>query len=163
MMAVKVIRDFALQFGVTLVLDEEMIVQREGRFFLLNNNIRPFASDDFFYAGTFLGKVRGGNFVPSFNLLSILAKYDVANRIVVDRKAAWLFICGRDLFKKSILHTFGKIHQNTHVLVFNQFGECLGYGRVLSEWKHHSSNKNEHVIVNVLDVGDFLRRERWTI
>ena len=54
---------------------------------------------DFYYAGLYLGKVgKKGGFFPSFNLLNMLVDA-VANKIVVDQKAAWLFICGRDIFR----------------------------------------------------------------
>jgi ribosome biogenesis protein Nip4 len=156
----KVIADFALQFGVKLTLNDNLLTQRDGRFFLLNSNIKPFIGDNFFYAGLFLGKVKGDKFFPSFNLLSILAKQD-ANRIVIDQKASWLFICGRNIFKKSILQIYGPIHKNCHVLVLNEFGECLGFGRVLGGLEQQT-DKDIVAVDNVLDVGDFLRRERDT-
>jgi ribosome biogenesis protein Nip4 len=152
--------DFALQFGVKLAFNDDLLVQREGRFFLLNNNVKPLAKDNFFYAGTFLGKVRSGKFFPSFNLLLMLVKHE-ANRIVVDRKAGWLFICGRDIFRKSVLQTFGKIRHKEHVLVLNELGECLGFGRVLAGFEQQP-DKNILAVANVLDIGDFLRRERKT-
>jgi len=157
-MKTRVIVDFALEFGVKLVLNEGSVVQCEGRFFLVDHSLKPLVGNNFFYAGLFLGKVRSGKFFPSFNLLSMLAKQE-ANRIVVDKKAAWLFICGRDIFKKSILQTRGKICRNGHVLVFNEFGECLGFGRTLVELEHQT-DKNALAVANVLDLGDFLRRER---
>jgi len=150
--------DFASQFGVNLTLNEELMVQCDGRFFLLSNNIKPLVGNNFFYAGLFLGKIRLGKFFPSFNLLSMIAKQE-ANHIVVDKKAAWLFICGRDIFKKSILQTCGKIHRNSHVLVLNEFRECLGFGRILTELEFQT-DKNVLAVANVLDVGNFLRRER---
>jgi ribosome biogenesis protein Nip4 len=157
-MRAKVIIDFALQFDVKLSLNENLLVERDGRFFLLNNQIKPLIKDNFFYAGIFLGKARTGKFFPSFNLLSMIATHQ-ANRVVVDKKAGWLFICGRDIFKKGILQTYGKIQRNCHVLVFNEFNECLGFGRVLAGIEQQT-DKNPLAIANVLDVGDFLRRER---
>jgi len=157
-MKTKIITDFASQFGIKLVFNDEMITQCEGRFFLLNNNIKPAVKDNFFYAGTFLGKVRTHKFFPSFTLLSMLAKQE-ANRVIIDKKAAWLFICGRDIFQKSILQTYGKIHKNDHILILNEFKECLGFGKVLTELKPQT-DKNMPAIANVLDIGDFLRRER---
>jgi len=158
-MKAKAVIDFALEFGIKLTLNEKSLIQYDGRFFLLNNNLNPLVGDNFLYAGLFLGQVRAGKFFPSFNLLSMLAKQQDANRIVIDKKAAWLFICGRDIFKKSILQTYGKIHRNSHVLVLNEFGECLGFGRILNELEHQTG-KNTLAVINVLDVGDFLRRER---
>ncbi|MDR0797211.1 MAG: hypothetical protein LBE70_00610, partial [Nitrososphaerota archaeon] len=151
-MKAKAVIDFALQFGVQLVFNDDLLVQQDGRFFLLNRNIKPFINDNFFYAGTFLGKVRSGKFFPSFNLLGMLVKQE-ANRVIIDKKASWLYICGRDVFKKSILQTYGKIRQNNHVLVLNEFGECLGFGRVLAGFEHQQQcgAADRTAIANVLD------------
>ena len=157
-MKAKAVVDFALQFGVKLSFNDDLIVQQSGHYFLLNNSIKPLVKDDFYYAGAFLGKVKAGKFFPSFVLLSLLAKEE-ANRVVVDRKAGWLFICGRDLFKKGILRTYGSIKRNSNILVLNEFGECLGFGKILSGLAEQGS-KNEVAIQNISDIGDFLRRER---
>ncbi len=157
-MKAKAVVDFALQFGVRLGFNEDLIVQQSGRYFLLNDVIRSLVRDEFFFAGTFLGKVKEGKFFPSFILLSTLAR-EGANRVVVDRKAGWLFICGRDVFKKGILKTYGSIKRNGNVLVLNEYGECLGFGRIKASLDGQAG-KNEVVVQNVSDVGDFLRRER---
>jgi ribosome biogenesis protein Nip4 len=159
-MKAKAVVDFGLQFGVKLVFNDDLIVEHDGRFFLLNNSVKSLVKDGFFYAGTFLGKVRSGKFFPSFILLAMLAKHE-ANRVVVDKNASWLFICGRDIFRKSVLQTYGKIQRSNHVLVLNEFGECLGFGRVLAGFEQQNGGKGGGVAVaNVLDAGDFLRRER---
>jgi ribosome biogenesis protein Nip4 len=154
----RVVVDFALQFGVKFVFNEDLLFQREGRFFLLNGNVKSFVVGDFFYAGVYLGKVRSGKFFPSFNLLSMLVGHG-GNRIVVDKKAEWLFICGRDIFRKSVVQVYGKIRCGCHVLVVNGLGECLGFGRVLAGFEQQSG-KDGVAVANVLDRGDFLRRER---
>jgi len=42
-------------------------------------------------------------------------------------------------------------------LVLNNFGECLGFGRILQDL----SSKGTYIAIkNVSDLGDFLRRER---
>ncbi|MCL2288366.1 MAG: hypothetical protein FWC33_04235 [Candidatus Bathyarchaeota archaeon] len=152
--------DFALQFGVKLVLNEKLLIQHDDKIFLLSSNVKALVGENFFHAGLFLGKVRAGKFFPSFNLLAILAKHE-ANRIIIDKKASWLFICGRNIFKKSVLRIYGKVHKNCHVLVLNEFGECLGFGRALGGLAQQT-DKDIVAVVNVLDVGDFLRRERDT-
>ncbi len=157
-MKAKAVVDFAVQFGINLRFNEDLIVQQSGRYFLLNDAIKPLVQGEFYFAGAFLGKVKDGKFFPSFILLSMLAK-EGANSVVVDRKAGWLFICGRDVFKKGILQTHGSIRRNSNVLVLNEFGECLGFGRIKSALDGQTG-KNEVVIQNVSDVGDFLRRER---
>ncbi|MCL2135446.1 MAG: hypothetical protein FWH37_07855 [Candidatus Bathyarchaeota archaeon] len=157
-MKVEVFENFSLKFGVKLTFGGEMLVQRDGRFFLLNSNVNFLVRDDFFYAGIYLGKVIDGKVFPSFNLLDMLVKCE-ANRVVIGRKASWLFICGRDVFRKSILRIYGDVCRSEYVLVLNEFGECLGFGKVLVGLSEYS-DKNVVAVANVLDVGDFLRRER---
>jgi len=49
--------------------------------------------------------------------------------------------------------------RDTNTLVVNEFGECLGFGRIVENLRE-SAVDNEIVVRNVLDIGDFLRRER---
>ncbi|MGD6850856.1 MAG: hypothetical protein ACQCN6_02215 [Candidatus Bathyarchaeia archaeon] len=158
-MKAKAITSFAAQFGVDITLNPELTVEKNGRFYLLNAALKPLlVHSDFFYAGIFLGKAKEGKFFPSFTLLSMIAKKDAA-RIIVDSKAAWLFICGRPIFAKSVLRVFGSGKKNTHVLVLNEFGECLGFGRIVGNLRVKEA-LDEIAVLNVSDVGDFLRRER---
>jgi ribosome biogenesis protein Nip4 len=151
--------NFISQFNVQLALNPELIFEKNGRFFLINDFLKPLANRDFFYAGTYLGKAKAGKFFPSFILLSLLAKEGQANRIVIDRKAAWLFICGRDVLRKSIVRIHGQAKKGANTLVLNEFGECLGFGRILGKVTGLTLG-NEIAIRNVSDIGDFLRRER---
>ena len=80
-----------------------------------------------------------------------------ANRVVVDETAAWLFICGRDIFGKRITDVYGSIKKGDFTLILNRFGECLGFGRIMHDL---GSKRGDAVVKNVSDVGDFLRRER---
>lgn len=82
------------------------------------------------------------------------------NRVVVDRKSAWLFICGRDVLAKSVLQILGSGKKNTNTLVLNEFGECLGFGRIVGKLSGEVQS-DEIAVRNVSDVGDFLRRERY--
>jgi len=154
---VKVIKNFMFQCGAKLSLNPEFILNKGGRFFLVSNNLRGYIQKDFYYAGTYLGKAKRGKFFPSFNLLTILAKGD-ANKIVVDKKAAWLFICGRDIFRREILTVRGSRRKGDHTLVMNEFGECLGFGKIGCRLDG-AAKKMEVAVENVSDVGDFLRRE----
>jgi ribosome biogenesis protein Nip4 len=80
-----------------------------------------------------------------------------ANKIVVENKTAWLFICGRDVFRKGIISVHGSKRKGDHVLVLNQFGDCLGFGRIVCSLG--GAQNNEVAVRNVSDIGDFLRRE----
>ena len=154
----KPITNFAEQFGVHIVLNLDLMVEKNGRFYIVNPVLKPLVRQDFFYAGTYLGKAKEGKFFPSFNLLGLLAK-NGANRIILDRKAAWLFICGRDVLRTSIVRVWGPGKKNTNTLVVNEFGECLGFGRIVGNLSGEGVG-NQIVVRNVSDVGDFLRRER---
>ena len=126
-------------------------VQRWGKdFFLLNASLaarlqdvreRPAA------AGLFLGRQETRGFVPSANLLPLLAGHD--SWIELDEKTAWLFVCGRDVFAKSLGKQSASLGR--FVIVKNSRGEVLGLA---------TFNKAKKLFVNYMDIGYFLRRER---
>jgi len=152
----KEIRDFAIKLGAELSLDGELTVKKAGRWFLLKENLKMLVTRDFYYAGTYLGKVKNGKFFPSFTLLGLLAK-GKANKVVVDKKAAWLFICGRDVFRKGIVGMSGLIRKGEYVLVMNEFNDCLGFGKIICNLDVVSGS--EAAVQNISDIGDLLRRE----
>jgi ribosome biogenesis protein Nip4 len=154
----KPILTFAAQFGVQIALNLDLMAEKYGRYYLINPALKPLVKQDFFYAGIYLGKAKEGKFFPSFNLLAMFAKKE-ANRIILDRKASWLFICGRDILGKSIMRVQGPGKKDTNTLVINEFGECLGFGRIVEKLRDVAAD-NKIVVRNVLDIGDFLRRER---
>jgi ribosome biogenesis protein Nip4 len=147
---------FASRFGNEIAFSKELIVEKNQRYYLFNPRLKKDVQWDFYFAGLYLGKIgKNGGFFPSFNLLNMLIDV-VANKIVIDQKAAWLFICGRDIFRKGIVKAMGSKRKGDVTLVLNEFGECLGFGRI-----NDLSDSGEKVAVyNVLDVGDFLRREK---
>ena len=153
----KMLKGFTVKLGSEFFLKADLTVEKAGRYFLLNQKLQGLIRRDFYYAGTYLGKVKNGLFFPSFNLLAMLAK-DRANKIVVDRKAAWLFICGRDVFRRSILTMHGARRKGNYTLVMNEFDECLGFGKLLCSLDDYVEG-TEVVIKNISDLGDFLRRE----
>jgi ribosome biogenesis protein Nip4 len=157
-MNTRAITDFAAQFGVQIALNLDLMVEDTGRFYLVNPVLKPLVRPDFFSVGVFLGKAKEGKFFPSFNLLGLLAKKE-ASRIILDKKASWLFICGRDVLRKSIVRVQGPGRKDTNTLVVNELAECLGFGRIVENLRDSMVN-NEIVVRNVLDIGDFLRRER---
>jgi ribosome biogenesis protein Nip4 len=152
---VKPIVAFASMFGAKIALNAEFIVEKAQRYYLLNPRLRKLAQRDFYYAGLYLGKVKNGVFFPSFNLLSTLEDV-AANKVFLNRKAAWLFICGRDVFRLGIVRAYGSQRKGDRTLVMNEFGECLGFGKIARGLEEEGGTV---VIENILDVGDFLRRE----
>lgn len=153
----KFISDFAERFGVKIEFDEGNVVEKEGRYFLLDDRLKGLVADDFFYAGVYLGMVKNDVFLPSFNLLKIIAEKEGANKVFVDERSAWLFICGRDIFKRGITKIEGSRRKGDYTLVLNRHSECLGFGVIL---KDLDAAEKGVVVKNVLDIGDFLRRER---
>jgi len=107
-----------------------LITEKQGRFYLLSKALKETVSQDFFYAGTYLGKIRQGVFFPSFNLLAMIAKRKEANKVMVDERSEWLFIVGRDLFKRGILRASGSQKKGAYTLIVNQQDESLGFGRI---------------------------------
>jgi len=151
----KPLKDFVRQFDANISLDESLIVRKENRYFLLNEKLEKLVTKDFFYAGTYLGKIKHGKFFPSFSLLRMIAEKK-ANKIIVDKKTEWLFICGRDIFKQGIIKVMGSKRKGDYVLILNQHGECLGFGKIL---RSLDEEKEGVAVKNISDIGDFLRRE----
>jgi ribosome biogenesis protein Nip4 len=154
----KPMNDFISRFDTRLNLEERLIVKKQNRFFLVNDTLRPQVKKDFFYVGAYLGKVKGGIFFPSFILLAMMAETK-ANKTVVDKKTSWLFICGRDVFKRGILNMTGSKSNGDYTLVLNQCGECIGFGKILRNI-HEEKDKNKVIVKNISNIGDFLKREK---
>jgi len=155
----KPIKDFVRQFDASISLDESLIVRKENRCFLVNEKLKRLITKDFFFAGTYLGKTKNGKFFPSFNLLSMIAEKN-ANKMIVDKKTEWLFICGRDIFKQGIIKVMGSKRKGDYTLILNQHGECLGFGKIL---RSLDEEKEGVAVKNISDIGDFLRREKQQV
>jgi len=152
----KQIKDFVSKFQTRISLNKNLMAKRQDRYFLLNDNLKMLISEDFFCAGTYLGRTIRGKFFPSFNLLRLIAAKK-GNKVIVDKKTEWLFICGRDIFRKGIAEVVGSKRKGDYTLVLNRHGECLGFGKTLCNL---DKAKGKVVIKNILDLGDFLRREK---
>jgi ribosome biogenesis protein Nip4 len=151
----KPINNFAIQVGANIAFRKDQIVKQHERYFLLNEEIKKIIRRDFYYAGTYLGKSKGPKFFPSFNFLNLLSQVR-SNKIIVDRKTTWLFICGRDIFRKGILSWEGSSNKGAHTLVLNEYRECLGFARIIRSLE---DVKDGLAAKHVSDIGDFLRRE----
>lgn len=150
------IDNFVGKFGTRIALDESLLLRKQNKLYLLDKNLRRLVAKDFFYAGTYLGKLADGEFFPSFNLLRMIAEKD-SNRVIIQPKTEWLFICGRDVFREGIIQIQGSRQEGDYTLILNNRLACLGFGRILHDL---SSEKEGVVIKNILDLGDFLRREK---
>lgn len=153
----KEINDFITQFDTCINLDETQIIKNGNRYYYLSINLKKNIPNNFFYAGEYLGTVKGSSFFPSFILLRMIAKTK-ANKVIIDKKTAWLFICGRDIFRKGILNG-NNLKKGNYTLVLNENNECLGFGQLMMNLRGVPDSK-EVAIKNILDIGDFLRREK---
>ncbi len=154
----RLLNDFINRFNASIGLDEELMAEKQNRYFLLNKSLKRLISKDFFYAGVYLGKARGKVFFPSFCLLTMMAK-GKANKIMVDKRTEWLFICGRDIFRQGVKSMIGSRRRGDYALILNQYDECLGFGRILCNLDEDQT-KHKVAVKNISDIGDFLRRER---
>ena len=148
---------FLIQFGIRKFEkgNNELFVQ-DSKYFLISRQIQDIIKKTKkpFHAGTSLGKARGKKFFPSVNLLSMI-KPKTSHKIWVESKAEWLFVCGRDIFGSGISRSSPKVQKNTITLVLNSNNEVIGFGKAVKSLKEKGV-----VVQNILDIGDFLRREK---
>lgn len=154
----KPIKDFIKKLNSNLRLKKNLVTESRNRFYLLNESLKRSTEKEFFYAGTYLGKLKGRIFFPSISLLAMVAQTRT-NKTTVNEKTEWLFICGRDIFEQGILHAEGSKKKGDLTIILNQHGECLGLGKIASNINGENSRRKV-VIRRILDIGDFLRRER---
>ncbi len=132
--------------------EESEVFRINGKYFTLSPSLRDWlkARKGLVYAGRYLGRDRR-LFQPSAQLLEALVGESGTHKVQVRRGAAWLFACGRDLFKESVEEAEPELTLGAHYLVVYG-GRCIGYGR-------YETAGDRRVIRNLFDIGDFLRRE----
>lgn len=108
-----------------------------------------------FSVGMYLGEEKG-DFRPTSALIDLLAARN-DKRVVVGSKAAWLYLCGRDVLMEGVLEP-GTYHSNELVFVADHNGNVLGYGKVFGTF--NASWRNKIYVKHILDKGEYLRRER---
>lgn len=89
------------------------------------------------HAGVYLGALKGKDFTPSVAFVESLP----FPKVVVDKKQAWLFLCGRDVFMQ--YHT-----DSEFVLICDEKETILGIAK-----------PDRRQLTNVWDKGSLLRRE----
>ncbi|MEM3154062.1 MAG: hypothetical protein QW165_00650 [Candidatus Woesearchaeota archaeon] len=105
------------------------------------------------YTGECIAHIRGPVLIPSIDFLQQIAK-EARKHVVLNAKAEWLFICGRDVFAKGIT-SHNNPEVGDRVAILNQHKECLGYGDAIAPLEG-----KRVVIKRLFDIGDLLRRER---
>ena len=136
------------EFLKTFSLEElsSKIIEKRKKYFMVNSSLNEISEKipiDYFYAGTFLGHVKKNIFYPSIALIDLIPE-SYENTLVLDSKLEWLFLCGRDIFKESLETKSPK----GYIVIKNNKNEILGLGF-----------SKQNLILNILDRGDFLRRE----
>jgi ribosome biogenesis protein Nip4 len=158
------LNSFVERFGVRIKINEELVIKKGERYFLINNDLVSNIRTNFIYAGAYFGEMKEKEFSPSFILLEMIGRKAKAlngNYAVVNEKSEWLFICGRDIFRRGIISISGSRMKGSYTLILNQYDECLGFGRILHDKLYRGKKRDKVMIKNVLDIGDFLRRERY--
>jgi ribosome biogenesis protein Nip4 len=153
----KSINNFVRKFNTRIFLEEKNIINKGNRYYIVSEDKQKYLPGNFFYTGTYLGTLKGQSFFPSFLLLDMISKTK-SNKLVVGNKTAWLFICGRDIFRRGIVEG-AQLKKGEYTLVLNQMNECLGYGKILINLRGPPDSK-QVAVKNILDIGDFLRREK---
>jgi len=119
------------------------------KYYLVNSNllkIKDKIGKEVFSIGVYLGGIKSNKFVPSIELINMLSK-NPKKQIIVNDKAEWLFLCGRDVFMKSILS--GTLKMNKEYFVMNSKEENLGLGKF-----------DGKIVKNLVDKGMYLRIEK---
>jgi ribosome biogenesis protein Nip4 len=131
---------------------EDEVLRINDKYFTLSLSLREGLKvrGGLVYAGRYLGRDRR-LFQPSALLLEALAREPGTRKVHVGRDAAWLFVCGRDLFEESVERVEGELALGGYYLVV-YVGRCVGYGR-------YETAGDRRIIRNLFDIGDFLRRE----
>ncbi len=149
-------KEFIKQFTDKNILDLNYIMQLRSDYFLVSEGLKELLSKTK-HVPSFIGIALGKKkkiFVPSTYLLSKIASA-TENKIVVNKQGAWLFICGRHVYARSIVSFNPAQKVGDSVLVMNEFNECLGYGKVINPL-----DSKKVAVQNLFDIGDFVRRER---
>ncbi|MBN1644715.1 hypothetical protein JW851_01575 [Candidatus Woesearchaeota archaeon] len=149
-------KEFIEKFGKEKIINEADIMQIRSDFYLVSSNLQKILQQTAHttsFIGIYLGKIKR-NFIPSPYLLKELAGVS-KNKVTVNDKGAWMFICGKHIYARSITKFNPKQKLNDLVLVLNKHNECLGYGRIINKF-----DSKKVAVQNVFDIGDFVRRER---
>ncbi|MDI6737316.1 MAG: hypothetical protein QME12_02250 [Nanoarchaeota archaeon] len=104
--------------------------------------------------GLFLGEEKDGKFSPGPALLEILAKVS-GEKAFVNYIGEIDFLYGRGLKKRHITSFTGGSKEGFFKLIQNEHDENIGYGKISKELDSENAE-----IANMLDKGDYIRREK---
>ncbi len=142
------IEEFLKPFGIKKDISAQIV---DRSYFIVHD--KKWLAKRPLYIGECVAHIRGPVLIPSIDFLQQIGK-EAQKYIILNPKAEWLFICGRDVFAKGIAS-----HNNPalgdRVVILNQHKECLGYGDVAAPL-----DGKRVVVKRLFDIGDLLRRER---
>ena len=120
---------------------------------------KPELRKSLFGVGVYLGEEKD-RFEPSPALLELVNARATEHKLVVDEKAAWLILCGRDVLREGVRKN-GAPTKSGYLLINDERGENLGYG-ISPAFLRNARKLGRHVAVKaLLDRGFYLRRERF--
>ena len=131
---------------------QDILARRIGRHYYLAEqrlwDMKHGIDRDLFSIGLYLGEEKH-LFEPSPVMVELLSKMPEADsrKIFINKKAEWLFLCGRNLLPESVKNPNNLV--SGFVLVQNERDENLGYGLF--------KQQDTLIIKNVLDKGKYLR------
>ncbi len=159
-------KELSKTFGGTLDFTNKhalIVVGKRMDIFLVSNQIQEIfkkskIKPNLFFAGQFIGFIMKRKFFPSLSVIHKLSK-SAKKKISINDKAAELFICKRDIFSNSILSISQTTKKGDIVIVTNKEDEPLGYGKINESSLIIKELGSKPVVENILDIGDYLRRE----
>ncbi|MFW6378803.1 MAG: hypothetical protein ACOCZV_02165 [Nanoarchaeota archaeon] len=135
------------------VFSETRITQSKGSFFYVPERIENLVSsakETPSMTGLYLGTVRDGTFHASLSLLEML-KAHTKRHITLNKKASWLFVCGRDVFFENVMSAIPD--DKGLFLVCDDKHEVIGLGK-------QDRQKGKRLVQNITDIGKRLRQEQ---
>lgn len=144
------LKDFLKQFGISQDIPATVL----GRSHFIVKE-KALLSQFPIWSGELIAHERGPALIPSVDLLQKIGK-GARHKLTVTPQGEWLFICGRDVFAKSIKEHTNPV-KGDKVAILNEEKECIGYGEVIAPL---DTQGKKPVIQRLFDLGDLLRRER---
>jgi ribosome biogenesis protein Nip4 len=151
-------QEFCKQFSDDEKRDKELVhVVKIGRRYFYDplGLLKKAQEWEVFSVGLYLGEERR-EFQPTSALIDLLSARSEA-RVIVGSKAAYLFLCGRDILMDGVLDP-GEFEHNELVFIADEHHETLGFGKIVSHYDRKMRNKT--YVKHILDKGEYLRRER---
>ena len=103
--------------------------------------------------GLYLGENKDGKFNPSLPLLLMISK-ETNEKVIIKDIGENDFLYGKNLRPRHIIKIEGTIKEGFLKIVVNERNECLGLAKLKKLAGDEASFRN------ILDLGNYLRRER---